>query len=154
MRLVDLDHAQTAVGIVRQSGLDQRALAAAAGAGEQDMVGRVAGDELADVAIETLALLFDPEQVGKMDTVHMRNGLEATSRALAGPAPGAVRGPFRRDRKRRQPRRELGQHGIPACRVRRSGSRQPWRLAGCRKPCRRVSGRWLPGIGLSCGSRH
>ena len=72
--LVDLDQAQPLRRELVQAGLDQRALAGAARARQQHVVGRRAGDELLGVAHDPLLLRLDVLQVARRIVRTWRTG--------------------------------------------------------------------------------
>ena len=87
--LVDLDQAQPLRRIGVQAGADQRGLAGAAGAGQQHVVGRLALDELARVALDLFLLDVDFLQRIERHGRHVAHRLQrAMARAAAAVAPG------------------------------------------------------------------
>jgi hypothetical protein len=65
--LLDLDDAQALRRVLVEQGLDQRRLARAAGAGEQHIVGRQAGDEMTRIGVDPRLLFIDVLQVAEPD---------------------------------------------------------------------------------------
>ena len=104
VRLVDLDQPQAARRVLREHRLHQRRLAGAARAGEQHVVGRPAGDELARVAVDRLLLRVDRDELREIDGVRMRDGMQEAAAAALAPArrrdaaPVRVRGVGRQQR--------------------------------------------------------
>ena len=99
--LVDLDQAQALAVEAVEERLDERALAGAARAGEQHVVGRPAGDELAGVALDQRLLPVDALQVGEPDLVRVRDRREPPAAVALAPAERDRRVPVRRRRGRR-----------------------------------------------------
>ena len=104
--LVHFDQAQAAIGVGRQHGLDQRALAGAARAGHQHVVGGLFLDELLRVAVDDVLLALDVLQVVEVDAGHVAHRVEPAARAALAPAVG-MGGPVDFGRGGRQPGFEL-----------------------------------------------
>ncbi len=86
--LADLDQTQTLIGISARQRLDERGFASPARAPEQHIVGRPAGDELADIAFQRGALAFKPQQIFERSSPVVHHGLQhPPSLAGATPAP-------------------------------------------------------------------
>ena len=88
--LVDLDQAQTPGRISVQTGFDQRRLAGAARAGQQDIVGRSAGHKLAGIALDQALGIVDVVQIVERNRAAMAHrrkpGLSAKGRVTTAPA--------------------------------------------------------------------
>lgn len=85
--LVHLDQAQPLGRVLGMHGLHQRGFAAAARAGQQHVVGGLAGDELARVGVDPLLLLVDRQQILQRHPLRVQNRFEFAR--LRGPARGA-----------------------------------------------------------------
>ena len=107
VRLVHLDQAQALVGEGVQAGLDQRAFARAARAGQQHVVGGAAGDELRGVAQQALLLRVHFLQVGELERRDVAHRLQHAALAALAVAEGDGRAPVRRAQR-------VGQHGFEA----------------------------------------
>mmetsp|Transcript_71390 Transcript_71390/g.168262 ORF Transcript_71390/g.168262 Transcript_71390/m.168262 type:complete len:240 (-) Transcript_71390:255-974(-) len=112
--LVDLDQPQALAGELVEHRLDQRALAGALGAGQQDIVGRTAGDELGRVAQQALFLRLDLLEIGQPDARDLGHRLDAKAAVTAPGAKRRRRGPVSRRRSRRQHRFQPAQQGLGA----------------------------------------
>ena len=111
--LVDFDQAQAAVAVGGQHGLDQRALAGAAGAGHEDVVGGLLVDELLRVALDDAFLAFNVLQVLELDAGHVAHGVEPAARTALAPAE-RMGVPVDIGRGGRQPGFKLGQDALGA----------------------------------------
>ena len=89
--LVHFDQAQALAGEAVQHRLDQRALAGAARAGQQHIVGAAPGDELLGVLGDALLLVLDALQVFEADAVRLLDRLQPAAPAAGAPAEGAGR---------------------------------------------------------------
>ena len=131
--LVDFDEAQALSGELVQAGLDQRALAGAARAGQQHVVGGLALHELARVAQQALLLRLDLLEVGQPDRRQVPDRLEPRARAALAVAEGHGGVPVGR-------RQGLGQHGLQAVQQRIGASQQGIKGVGHDAECRSPPG--------------
>ena len=121
--LVDLDQAQAARREFVQAGLDQRALAGAARAGEQHVVRALAGDELLGVAQQPLLLRLDLDE--RVEPDRRRHGAPARAgprrRACGSETPSTRPSRARRAAAAARPRagRRALRRGRPAAAARR-----------------------------------
>ena len=83
---LDLDQAQPGAGQLGQQRTNQGGLAGPAGPPEQGVVGRLAGDELAGVAFQLLALPLYAQQVGQAQVEADLQRLQVAATAVAVPA--------------------------------------------------------------------
>ncbi|MCY1304970.1 hypothetical protein D9M70_547470 [compost metagenome] len=111
--LVHFDQAQAPVAVGRKHGLDQRALAGAAGAGHEHVIGGLLVDELLRVAVDDGLLALDVLKVFQVDARHVAHGIQPAARAALAPAEG-VGAPVDLGRSGRKPGFQLSQHALGA----------------------------------------
>ncbi len=91
--LVHLDETQPLAREFVQTGLDQGRFARAARAGDEYIVSRLALHELAGIALDLAALIFDTDQIVVSDGRELVHGHQLLAPALADPAKGDRRRP-------------------------------------------------------------